>query len=262
MPVFLQKSMGGETDSQLINSVYLDNTQMELYHGRLDKTAGAIALRFRWYGNQSPQSVFVERKTHRDAWTGDVSVKERFILPEEDILSLLSGEFDYEAEIEKKRASGKSEADIQEWKCLVEEVMQAINSKQLIPTVRTQYMRSAFQIPFDATVRISLDTNLCMIAERTSDQLYGKRWYRDPSKPVPRNEITRFPHAVLEIKLQLDNPDATPAWVSELLDSGLLMEIHKFSKFIHGTAVLFPDEVSYFCQCILRLLSTLLIVVE
>ena len=45
------------------------------------------------------------------------------------------------------------------------EVCQAINSKQLVPTVRTQYMRTAFQIPFDATVRISLDTNLCMLTE-------------------------------------------------------------------------------------------------
>ena len=32
-------------------------------------------------------------------------------------------------------------------------MVQAINSKQLIPTMRTQYMRVAFQIPFDATVR-------------------------------------------------------------------------------------------------------------
>ena len=47
LPVFLQKSMEGETDSQLVNSVYLDNRAMELYHGRLDKTPGAIALRFR-----------------------------------------------------------------------------------------------------------------------------------------------------------------------------------------------------------------------
>ena len=47
LPVFLQKTMEGETDSQLVNSVYLDNRSMELYHGRLDKTPGAIALRFR-----------------------------------------------------------------------------------------------------------------------------------------------------------------------------------------------------------------------
>lgn len=35
--------------------------------------------------------------------------------------------------------------------------------------VRTQYMRTAFQIPFDSTVRISLDTNLVMIKENPED---------------------------------------------------------------------------------------------
>lgn len=65
------------SDGQLVNSVYLDNTQLELYHGRLDKTPGAVAIRLRWYGTGEPEVVFVERKTHRDSWTGDVSVKER-----------------------------------------------------------------------------------------------------------------------------------------------------------------------------------------
>jgi SPX domain protein involved in polyphosphate accumulation len=78
LPVFLQKTSTGESDSQFTNSVYLDNDQLELYHGRLDKSAGAIALRLRWYGNGNPKLVFVERKTHNDKWTGEVSVKERF----------------------------------------------------------------------------------------------------------------------------------------------------------------------------------------
>jgi len=60
---------------------------------------------------------------------------------------------------------------------------------------------------------------------------------------VPLNEITRFPHAVLEIKLQLEGEDQTPPWVTELLNSGMLLEVHKFSKFIHGCAVLLPDDV-------------------
>ena len=78
LPVFLQKTSTGESDSQFTNSVYLDNDQLELYHGRLDKSPGAIALRLRWYGNGTPKLVFVERKTHNDKWTGEVSVKERF----------------------------------------------------------------------------------------------------------------------------------------------------------------------------------------
>lgn len=37
---------------------------------------------------------------------------------------------------------------------------------------------------------------------------------------VPKNEITRFPHAVLEVKLQLEDEDQTPPWVTELIKSG------------------------------------------
>ncbi len=62
------------------NSVYLNNEQLELYNGRLDKSTGALALRLRWYGDAEPSMVFVERKTHRDKWIGEVSLKERFMV--------------------------------------------------------------------------------------------------------------------------------------------------------------------------------------
>lgn len=243
LPVFLQNTMVGETDSQLVNSVYLDNYSMELYHGRLEKTPGAIALRFRWYGTGTPDVVFVERKTHRESWTGEVSVKERFIIREDQVQSLLSGTFDVDGEVKRLQKKGKSEEDIREYTELVEEIVQAINSKQLVPTMRTQYMRTAFQIPFDATVRISLDTNLCMILERTKDTMNGNRWFRDPRQSVPLEEITRFPHGVLEVKLQLEDETKTPMWVVDLIRSGKLLEVHKFSKFIHGCSVLMPEEV-------------------
>ena len=243
LPVFLQESMDSSTDAQLVNSVYLDNHAMELYHGRLDKTPGAIALRMRWYGTGEPETVFVERKTHREAWCGDLSVKERFIVPEDKVQNIIDGEFDKFAEMDRMRAQGKSAVDIEAWEELVTEVEQAVSSKQLLPTMRTQYMRTAFQIPFDPTVRVSLDTNLTMIQERVADTQSGRRWYRDPREAVPLTEITRFPHAVLEVKLQLEDEGSCPTWVTELINSGLLSQVHKFSKFIHGCAVLMPDEV-------------------
>ena len=63
----------------------MDNSQLELYHGRLDKTPGAIALRLRWYGTGEPTTVFVERKTHRDSWTGEVRKKQLPRLREEGV---------------------------------------------------------------------------------------------------------------------------------------------------------------------------------
>jgi SPX domain protein involved in polyphosphate accumulation len=48
---------------------------------------------------------------------------------------------------------------------------------------------------------------------------------------------------VLEVKLSLPEGEQAPEWVSDLIESGFLTEVHKFSKFIHGTATLLPDMV-------------------
>ena len=141
-------------------------------------------------------------------------------------------------------AKGKTPKEADEWETLVREITQVTASKQLVPTMRTQCMRTAFQIPFDATVRVSLDTNLCMISERGYDLQDMSVWHRDPSWVLEPNEIHRFPHAVLEIKLELGGGNvAPPKWVTDLQNSGLLYECHKYSKFVHGCAVLLPEDV-------------------
>ncbi|EIE21857.1 hypothetical protein COCSUDRAFT_47964 [Coccomyxa subellipsoidea C-169] len=265
LPVF-QYNEGSEdqSDSQLINSVYLDNSSMELYHGRLDKRPNAIAIRIRWYGDGDPTTCFVERKTHRESWKGEESVKERFTLPEEKMVPFLEGEYTLDKAVRDLQAKGKSEGEIAKFSKLFGEIQQQIDTKQLRPMIRTQYLRTAFQIPFDSTVRISLDTNLTMIKENPDDGptcTVAGRWYRDPTLPVPRTEVTRFPHGVLEVKLSLPEGQTAPEWVQDLLDSGYLTEarpcvpalkwgsvrvfeqVHKFSKFIHGTATLLPELV-------------------
>ena len=179
LPVLLcgGKGDGVMPDSQLVNSVYLDSPALELYHGRLSKTPGAVALRFRWrragrrasrrrrgifefgrrpagpgsrrarrgddaaaargpsrkgrrgepdvsflsgqkgqarrdrrrYGTGEPELVFVERKTHRDSWTGDGSVKERFVVTPDEVLPLIRGEFDPRAPRAKPYAACASD---------------------------------------------------------------------------------------------------------------------------------------------------------
>ena len=198
------------------------------------------------YGTGEPSTVFVERKTHRDSWTGEVSVKERFRIHEKEVKEILTDTYpiqDMKLKM-KEGQQGISDKDADDWEGLVSEITQVVQSKQLVPTMRTQYMRTAFQIPFDATVRISLDTNLCMISERGYDIKNGSQWHRDSNQTLLNTQITRFPHAVLEIKLELSGENSTPpSWVQELQNSGLLYEVHKFSKFIHGCATLLPDYV-------------------
>lgn len=67
----------------------------------------------------------------------------------------------------------KTDSDRDTFRRFFQEVQQAVDSKQLRPMIRTQYNRTAFQVPFDATVRISLDTNLAMIKENTDGQPVG-----------------------------------------------------------------------------------------
>ena len=67
------------------------------------------------------------------------------------------------------RLQGKNEAEIERFGKFFIEAQKVVDSKQLRPMIRTQYMRTAFQIPFDSTVRVSLDTNLVMIKENPTD---------------------------------------------------------------------------------------------
>ena len=40
-----------------ITSIYMDNEDLELYLGRLEKTEGAEAVRLRWYGGMEVKQV-------------------------------------------------------------------------------------------------------------------------------------------------------------------------------------------------------------
>ena len=48
----------------------------------------------RWYGSPEPGDlVFVERKTHRESWKGEESVKDRITLPKSKIVDFLDGSY-------------------------------------------------------------------------------------------------------------------------------------------------------------------------
>eukprot|EP01024_Parvocaulis_polyphysoides_P009222 TRINITY_DN12837_c0_g2_i3.p2 TRINITY_DN12837_c0_g2~~TRINITY_DN12837_c0_g2_i3.p2 ORF type:complete len:378 (+),score=48.56 TRINITY_DN12837_c0_g2_i3:1259-2392(+) len=105
--------------------------------------------------------------------------------------------------------------------------------------IRTQYNRTAFQHPTDNLVRVSLDCDVQMIKELNSPKLAGD-WCRNTvSAPVPDDQVVKFPYGIVEVKLQ----DAAPDWVRTLINTGLLVPVPKFSKFLHGMAMLFGDKI-------------------
>lgn len=198
------------------------------------------------------ETVFVERKTHREDWTGEKSVKARFALKEKNVNAFLSGKMSVESVFQKMRKDGKkSEKEISDLEQLAQEIQYSVISRRLRPVTRSFYNRTAFQLPGDARVRISLDTQLTLIREDNLDgrQRCGENWRRMdigidyPFSQLPPEDIERFPYAVLEVKLQTQAGQEPPAWARELIRSHLVEAVPKFSKFIHGTATLFPTRI-------------------
>lgn len=243
-----------EAQDSAITSIYFDNPNTwELYEGRLKKTEGAEAIRLRWYGGMQSETIFVERKTHREDWTGEKSVKARFSLKEKNVNTYLRGELLPAAIFEKARREGKkSEKAIAEDERLAREIQWSVLKKRYKPVCRSFYHRTAFQLPADARVRISLDTELTMVREDNLDGVRrsGDNWRRMdigvdyPFSQLPPGDIVRFPYAILEVKLQTQLGQEPPEWVRQLTSSHLVEAVPKFSKFIHGVACLFPDRIN------------------
>lgn len=117
--------------------------------------------------------------------------------------------------------------------------------------MRTFYNRTAFQLPGNATVRISLDTELTMVREDNFDgvdRTHGN-WRRTdlginhPFDSIPNSEKELFPYGVLEVKLATKVGEEPPQWIRDLINSHLVEAVPKFSKFIHGCASLLPERV-------------------
>ncbi|KAG5716904.1 Vacuolar transporter chaperone 4 [Termitomyces sp. T112] len=241
-----------ESRDSAITSIYFDNEDLELYLGRLEKTEGAEAIRLRWYGDVDNKTIFVERKTHREDWTGEKSVKARFPIKEHLVNAFLRGEYTVDEEFQQLVAKGKkTQAEVDSMIQLANEVQYAILTRKLKPVMRSFYNRTAFQLPGDARVRISLDTELSLIREDNWDGRIraGDNWRRTdigidhPFEQVQSDDKELFKYGVLEVKLQTQFGQQPPKWVTDLVQSHLVEAVPKFSKFIHGCATLLPNRV-------------------
>ncbi|KAJ3565174.1 hypothetical protein NP233_g7805 [Leucocoprinus birnbaumii] len=241
-----------EPKDSAITSIYFDNEDLELYLGRLEKTEGAEAIRLRWYGDVDNKTIFVERKTHREDWTGEKSVKARFPLKEHLVNPFLHGDYTVDADFQQLVKKGKkSQAEVDSMIQLANEVQYAVLTKNLKPVMRSFYNRTAFQLPGDARVRISLDTELSLIREDNWDgkTRAGDNWRRKdigidyPFDQVAPEDKELFKYGVLEVKLQTQFGQQPPEWVTDLVSSHLVEAVPKFSKFIHGCATLLPHRV-------------------
>ena len=85
-----------------------------------------------------------------------------------------------------------------------------------------------------------------------------RRWRRDPALPTPRTEITRFPHAVLEVKLSLHQGEEAPEWIKVrccLASSGSSCSLQSSCK--AGAHISSQAESAMLTGCVMSLLITL-----
>lgn len=239
-----------------ITSIYFDNPKFDLYRRKVEKTEEAGSLRLRWTGqlNDEPE-IMLEKKVVGDSTNSRdirIKIKEKYIQP------FINGEYKMDKQLKKlEEKHGADSEEVKSFKSNVEEIQRFIQEERLEPVLRATYTRTAFQIPGDDRVRISIDTNLALIREDSMDRNRPCRdpgdWHRTdideneleyPYTSIKKGEISRFEHAILEIKVKDSAYTRKNAWLADLMSSHLVKEAPKFSKFVHGVAMLFEDYVN------------------
>ncbi|POR31129.1 Vacuolar transporter chaperone 3, partial [Tolypocladium paradoxum] len=242
-------------DSPAITSLYFDNRKFELYLEKVDRQSEASSLRLRWYGELSSRpQIFVEQKT---ADAKGNSQEHRFTIKDKWVKPFLDGQYAMEKSVQKMERQGVSAEQVDNYRATVARIQVFLQQKKLSPVLRANYLRTAFQKPADDRVRISIDTDLAFIREDTLDSDRPCRnpsdWHRSdiddnnmsyPFKNINQSEVSKFPYAVLEIKLKEDGNRKRPSWVEDLMASHLVHPTPRFSKFVHGVASLFEDYVN------------------
>ncbi|KAI0198709.1 VTC domain-containing protein [Astrocystis sublimbata] len=248
------KEVGGDQDPT-ITSLYFDNPKFDLYGKKLDRQSDASSVRLRWYGQLSDKSeIVMEQKI---IYHDGTSEERKFNIKDKYVKQYIDGEYKMEKSLQKMARQGQQDGSIDSFKATAEELQSFLAANKLEPVMRANYTRTAFQKPADDRVRISIDTDIAFIREDTLDRDRPCRdptqWHRAdidnnnmtyPFKNINQSEISRFPHALLEMKLKEEEGRKRPRWIDDLIASHLVYATPRFSKFVHGVATLFEDHVN------------------
>ena len=253
-----EKIVDSSQKDPVTTSIYFDNPSFKLYSQKVDRADEAGSLRLRWSGqlNDHPE-INIEKKVvskSADSKEIRIPIKDKYIQP------FIKGKYKMEKQIRKlEERHGSESEEVKTFKNNVDEIQDFLKENKLEPMLRASYTRTAFQIPGDNRIRISLDTDLALIRE---DALDPDRPCRDPEEwhrrdiddnemeypflSIKKGEIYRFPFAILEIKVKDTKATRKNGWLADLMNSHLVKEAPQFSKFVHGVAELFEDYVNSF----------------
>lgn len=240
----------GYYEDPTITQLYFDNSRFNMYLEKLEHKDDARSVFIQWYGNlKSKSTVYFNRETT----TGDDDAdfySEGFAIKEKFIKEYIQGENVLEKQTKKQQ-------DPQAFENISKSIQQDIMERKLEPVMRASYIRTAFQIPGDDSIKVTFDTNVALIREDCFDKERPCRdpenWHRHdideqgqvyPYKSINKGEINRLPFGLLEIKLKRSHNLTEPTWIEELSSSHLVKPAPRFSKFAHGVASLFENHVN------------------
>jgi uncharacterized membrane protein YidH (DUF202 family) len=218
-----------------ISSVYFDSPDMYLYKKRLPRHEGARLFRIRWYGEKpkGEGKVFLELKTHHEKWVNVPSVKERVVICERDVKTILSRtarmriqDAQYIVRAANPKLSGQ---DFDKATALLLTMHDLVVRLNLHPCVRSKYLRVAFQAPDNNKLRLTVDRNIMVIDEHSTRP---GQWCLDNNE-ITQAMMAKVPFDVFEVKLA---GSSMPLSMQTLLQDGTIMEAPKFSKFLTGAA--------------------------
>ena len=240
----------GYQDDPTITQLYLDNKFFKLYLDKLEHKAGARSIFIQWYGNLKAQAqLYLTRELTPGEDDAEVEV-DSFPIKEKYVKDFIAGEAVMDKQIKKK-------SDPEVFGRIVKSIQADAVENSLEPILRATYTRTAFQIPGDDSVKVTLDTNIALIREDALDSDRPCRdpetWHRRdideqgqeyPFKSINKGEINRLPFGLLEIKVRRRTGRSEPTWIEDLAASHLVKAAPSFSKYAHGVATLFENHVN------------------
>ncbi|KAG7880617.1 hypothetical protein KL905_002591 [Ogataea polymorpha] len=285
LPVLIYTNQNDDDDDEYnvdpkITSLYFDNRQFELYNNKLLKNLNKTpSLRIRWSGKlrDNPELTIEKKIFDYDTGTSNdvrLSLKEKYIndfifqknpKDEQEDMELpnrpkndSNTKLTLEKFVKRLERKGISKESIDKLSSNFKELQQFIRENDLQPTLRTVHTRTAFQMPGDDRVRITIDSDILFIREDSFDPdrpiRNPREWHRmdidssidDPYSLLRKGEYTKFPYSVMEIKVAnsiFNNPSSrTLAWINDLTNGHLVKEVPNFSKFIQGISSLFLED--------------------
>lgn len=274
LPVLVYSNEAESKDSvdPIVTSLYFDNGSFELYNMKLLKSNTSPSLRLRWSGNLADKpDIFLEKRTVDKSNEEESSHDIRLKLKEKYINDfVVKGDVEQfkQKTLNKFREMGSSDQVLKGIEDDVDQVAALIKEYELQPAVRSVYTRTAFQIPGDDRVRITIDSDILFIREDAFDEMRPIRnpqeWHRkdidqnidNPYSLLRKNEFVKFPYSVMEIRIKntsgkklsdgkgisIPFSRKNGKWIEELTTSHLVKEVPNFSKFIQGIASLFIED--------------------